>query len=355
MEVCSQSLTDPNTILLKVNGNICNMSCEYCSELNKHFTKEQCDYNFESIHEVLNKLPKTTDIILHGGEPTEIGMDNIQNIINSIHQLKYELRPTIQTNGYLSEKWVDFFEKNIDLVRVSVSIDGDMECNSYRMNKAKNAVAAFNRVDTFLRMLDSRGISFRCIATINSRNYDKGKDIVDYFASFNNLKFLRLNPCFDIDENGVKQWAITPKQYLQCLKDAFIEMLEKQTYQRFKLDPLMEVIENRKRESKGFEFKCNKFASLFPNGEITSCDAMREYEQKIDDYEKIFNNISHPEYVNEQIKRCNACINLPVCKGGCPPLMERYSKYGDDLLYEYCNYRVEIREFIYSYMEMVGI
>jgi radical SAM protein with 4Fe4S-binding SPASM domain len=153
----------------------------------------------------------------------------------------------------------------------------------------------------------------------------------------------------------VKQWAITPKQYLQCLKDAFIEILEKQTYQRFKIDPLINIIENRNKKYNGFEFKCNKFVSLFPNGEITSCDAMREFEQKIDNYGQMFNEIIHPEYVNEQIRRCNACINLPICKGGCPPLMERYKKYGGNLLEEYCNYRVGIREFIYSYMEMMGV
>lgn len=353
MEVCSQNLTDPNTVLLKVNGNICNMSCEYCSELPKQFTDEQCQFDFEKIREILIKLPKDTDIILHGGEPTVIGMDNIQIIINIIHELKYELRPTIQTNGYLGEMWADFFEKNRELVRVSVSIDGNKECNSYRMNKANDAELAFERIDAFLRMIDSRGITFRCIATINSRTYDKGKEIVEYFTSFNNLKFVRLNPCFDIDENGVKQWAITPKQYLQCLKDAFIEMLEKQTYRKFKLDPLMDMMENLKRTSKSFEFKCNKFASVFPNGIITSCDAMREYEQIIDKYEKIFNGFTQPEYVKRQICKCQACSNLSICKGGCPPLMDRYEKYDSNLLEEYCLYRVGIREFICSQMEMV--
>lgn len=355
MEVCSHSLKDPNTILLKVNGNKCNMSCEYCSELNKDFTNGRCQYNFGKIYEILMKTPKNTDIILHGGEPTEIGIDNVQNIINAIHELEYKYRPTVQTNGYLSKKWVDFFDKNRDLVKVSISIDGDKECNSFRTNKMKNAEATFNRIDAFLRMLDSRGIFFRCITTINSINYDKGKEIVDYFMSFSNLKFLRLNPCFDVDENGVRRWAITPKHYLQCLKDVFIEMLEKQTYLKFKVDPLMEIVENRDNEYRGFEFKCNKFLSIFPNGEVTSCDAIKKNEQMINDYEKIFSEIVQPDCVIKQIKKCNACIDLSICKGGCPALMEEYDKYGGNLLEEYCSYRVGIRKFIYSHMEMVNI
>ena len=52
---------------------------------------------------------------------------------------------------------------------------------------------------------------------------------------------------------------------------------------------------------------------------MTSCDAMREFEQKID-IEKVFQNTEHPDYVRSCIDICSKCKYLAVCKGGCPLL-----------------------------------
>ena len=41
---------------------------------------------------------------------------------------------------------------------------------------------------------------------------------MDFFNQFNSLKFVRMNPCFDVDKYGIKEWAISPSQYLECLK-----------------------------------------------------------------------------------------------------------------------------------------
>ena len=353
MEVCSQNLNDPKTILLKVNGNKCNMACEYCSELPKAFTKEQCQFDLGKMSEILKKVPKDADIIFHGGEPTLIGLDNMQKLIERIHDLGFKLKPSVQTNGLLGEEWVDFFAENRETIRVSVSIDGDKSCNSYRRTKKGNADEAFRKVDFFLTKLDERGIPFRCIATINRQSFAKGKDIVAYFAKYNHLKFVRLNPCFDLDTDGIRDWAITPKQYLKCLKDAFVQMLKLQTYRKFKLDPLMDVMNNSQRNNWEFEFKCNKFASLFPNGLITSCDAMREVRQNMPKLEDIFTGFVQPDYVAREVEFCNNCKELSICKGGCPPLMHRYRMLNVEYLKEYCYYRVELRKYIIQSLEMV--
>lgn len=39
MEVCSQNSSDPNTVLLKLNGNKCNMACEYRVKI-RQYVKE---------------------------------------------------------------------------------------------------------------------------------------------------------------------------------------------------------------------------------------------------------------------------------------------------------------------------
>lgn len=350
MEVCSQNLLDPKTILLKVNGNKCNMNCEYCSELPKKFTEEQCEFDFNKIKSILSVLPKDVDIILHGGEPSLIGKDAVRKIIDLVKDLGFQYKPSIQTNGFLGNDWIDFFEKNKDLLRLSVSIDGNKVCNAYRKTRRNDTALAFERVNSFLHGIDERSIEFRCIATVNHLSWDKGSEIVCYFNEFNNLRFVRLNPCFDIDENGVKSWAITPLQYLQCLEEAFLCMLHTESYKKYKLDPLMDIANNLRRETTKYEFKCNKFSSIFPDGTVTSCDAMREVEQKVEIGVDMFSAFQQPEYVESCIEKCESCKELSLCKGGCPPLMHRYSQYQRELLDEYCRYRIEIRKFIMEAM-----
>lgn len=346
MEVCSQNLNDPYTVLLKVNGNKCNMACMYCSELPKSFTQEQCNFDMGKIKVILEKLPKNVDVILHGGEPSLIGKENILWLINCIRDLGFERTPSIQTNGFLDDSWVDFFASNKELLRVSVSMDGNRRCNEFRRTADLDSEKAFETVDQFLHKLDDAQIEFRCIATVNSSSWRYGGEIVNYFEQYRWLKFVRLNPCFDMDENRVKSWAVTPAQYLVCLKQAFNRMLELQTYKKFKLDPLMDMVEGIQDEAVEYAFKCNKFSSIFPDGSVMSCDAMREVEQKADIGEKMFDNFVQPEYVQDIIGKCNACKDLYLCKGGCPPLMYRYERYNRKLLEEYCQYRVGIRKYI---------
>ena len=351
MEVCSQNLYDPKTVLLKVNGNRCNMNCEYCSELPKTFTAEQCTFDEKKIDEILEKLPRDVDIILHGGEPSLIGISNVYNIAKKIHEKGFSIKPSIQTNGLLSDKWMAFFLDNRDLIKVSVSIDGNQVCNAYRRTKDNDSEHAFVSVNKFLEGIDELGIEFRCIATINNLSWDKGDQIVQYFNHFNNLKFVRMNPCFDIDEDGLKKWAITPLQYLNCLKQAFDYMLKTEAYKKYKLDPLMDIAENLRRNASEYEFKCNKFSSVFPDGMVTSCDAMREVKQDVEIGYNMFDAFHQPDYVSWCMEKCNKCNDLAICKGGCPPLMFRYKSFARDLLKEYCDYRVGIRKYIREIME----
>ena len=351
MEVCSQNLYDPKTVLLKVNGNKCNMNCEYCSEIPKQFTQEQCTFDFHKIDNILDKLPRDVDIILHGGEPTLIGISNVRDITNKIREKGFRLKPSIQTNGLLSAEWIDFFSDNRDLIKVSVSIDGNKICNAYRKTKNNDSEKAFVIVNNFLDGIDKKGIEFRCIATVNSLSWDKGDQLVQYFNHFDNLKFVRMNPCFDVDENGLKAWAITPLQYLNCLKQAFDYMLKTEAYKKYKLDPLMDIAENLRRDTCGYEFKCNKFSSIFPDGMVTSCDAMREIKQNVEIGSHMFDKFHQPDYVLWCGEKCNSCKDLSVCKGGCPPLMFRYKSHMPSLLGEYCEYRVGIRKYIMEMMK----
>lgn len=341
MEVCSYAFNDPKTVLLKLNGNKCNMNCLYCSEIIKDFRDEQIKFNFDNIINIISTLPKDTHIIFHGGEPTLIGIDNIDKILSHIKKLNFEKKPSIQTNGYLNNEWVDYFYHNKNDLDLSVSLDGDFKSNYFRIINKENS---FNKVDNFLHSIDSKNIKFRCIATINSKSYNSVNSIMKYFSGFKNIKFLKLNPCFDIDDNGLKEWAITPKQYLKALKTSFNYMIKYKTYNNFKLDPITDIISGLNSHVNKFMIKCNKFYSIYSDGSIRYCDAMHTYEKS----ETIFD--SYPKYIEEEIEYCKKCSMLKLCSGGCPSMINIYKKYNRDLLIEYCQYRIEIKNYILYYL-----
>lgn len=357
MEVCSQNTSDPRTVLLKVNGNRCNMSCVYCSELPKRFSPEQCTFDMYKVISLVGKLPRDAAIILHGGEPTLIGMQNILHLVQSIRNMGFAYTPSIQTNGFLDDEWVEFFAKNKDIIKLSVSMDGPKECNIFRRTGDRDASKAFETVDGFLHKIDAAKVDFRCIATINSASWKRGSGIVRYFMQFEHLQFLRLNPCFDIGQNGPMKWAVTPSEYLSCLKQVFDSMVELRTYKKFKLDPLMDMMDGLQsgKEARDFEFKCGKFSSIFPDGTVTSCDAMREVLQDVEIGEYMFDNFVQPPYVDDVLKKCRHCVHLGICRGGCPPLMVRYQAYDEKMLDDYCAYRVGIRQYILAAMKRRGL
>ena len=350
MEVCSQNMSDPCSILLKLVGNKCNMVCEYCSELPKQYGKEQCLFDRNKIFQILRNAPKDAEIILHGGEPTLIGIEKLSDIVRLIKSLDFSSTPSIQTNGFLGDCWIDFFKENSSSLRISISIDGNRVCNGYRKARNADADETFDTVLCFINKLDAAGIEFRCIATINSLSWDKGKDILAFFQRFRHLKFLKLNPCFDIEENGLKPWAITPSQYLKCLIDVFHAMLELKTYEKFKLDPIMDIISHLEVVFHALEFKCDKFRSVYPGGLVTPCDVMDETTLCSITLEHIFDSQQLAPYIEAELAECELCENLSICAGGCPSLKSQYRRFNPTLLSEYCDYRVKIRDYLKAFI-----
>lgn len=170
---------------------------------------------------------------------------------------------------------------------------------------------------------------FRC-SVCNGSGFSS--DILNYKIDDKNIAMLLMMPIIEL-----YSWA-TRNNY----DDIVIKL---QPFINIGISDVSFIINGLDNDASVFEFKCNKFLSIFPNGLVTSCDAMREFEQKID-IEKVFQNTVHPDYVRSCIDVCSKCKYLAVCKGGCPPLMYRYMLYAPNLLNEYCEYRVKIRQYV---------
>jgi len=358
MEVCSHNFNDPQTVSIKVSETDCNLNCAYCycSETKTEFKKNKF-FDVNNFKQAISLLPKNTAIIFIGGEPTLIGKELLLNFINIIRENNFSIKPSILTNGYLADEWVDFFYENSDKLKLTVSIDGDEISNNFRISKDNNKV--FNKVNDFIKSIDKKNIEFRCIATVNSISCFRAEHVMEHFSQYNNLKFLKLNPCYDTSEDQLKTFAIRPNEYLKFLKQCLQIWVKKRMYYKFELEPFSSILKD-KDSSQNFEFKCPKFLSLYSNGDFFLCDTIKKQvdNKPIDIYE--FNNNFqfekfYPYYFKDEIDDCKKCNNIRICKGGCPEIKHRLRECGNEFIKEYCFYRKTIREITTNFIRYFKI
>ena len=152
-----ESLSNINQILIEVT-EVCNFDCNYCcygelyynnSERKNCIDIEQC---LSFIRDILNlKLEKRNHsvekhmvISFYGGEPL-LNFDAIKTIVEYVNQnysIYISFSFSMTTNGYLLDKYMDFFISNN--FSLSISLDGNSKQNAYR--RLKNQTSSFNKV-----------------------------------------------------------------------------------------------------------------------------------------------------------------------------------------------------------------
>jgi uncharacterized protein len=339
-------------IILKNPGTTCNMGCIYCAEEKKNYTT--VGNRIENAQaERLADLTKgySLNVLFHGGEPTLLPTDYYGKLIDIFEARNNDVYFGVQTNAFsIDEAWISFLKANKHRLGVSVSLDGTKSMNRLRITK--------NKTDTYERVLQNiknmavNGIKTGMICTIVSTSLGKEKELLDLLMSLENLLFVKLNPCFDRDEAGqAPQWAVTPKQYAEFVKNVFSIMLKNGNWNRFYIEPIMSVLKNLQGISASFcnySFKkCENFISLYPDGTITSCDNYNLQQgflgnlieiSRLDEILDMRNNIKLCENYKLLMAECCTCEYVDICKGGCIAVRNRYRDTN-----EYC---VEMKSMI---------
>lgn len=342
MEVCSHNEFDPNTVLLKINGTMCNLNCKYCSEIKKSYKNSM---NFEECKNIVSELPTSCDILLHGGEPL-LDYNTVNAVISTFRTKKTGNRLSIQTNGCIDYHMKQLLLDNSDILRIGISIDGDDVQNSLRVDYQDNPV--FQQVDETISFFEQHGIPIKCIATVNSTNMDNPIGALEYFLSHKNIKQIRFNPCFDVNEEGLATYSIRPLHFLKYILKIIEYWIAHGVYKTIRIDPIQAEFEAILKPATQAYVNCCKFVSIYPKGRATICDALGTETFQPVEVSKIFVD-AEQRFHDILVGPCGDCKDFLNCGGGCIAIFRRFDGI-EDLRQEYCDYRMRLKQYIRSVM-----
>lgn len=329
MEVCSHNFLDPKTILLKINGTACNMNCLYCSETKKQYKTHM---SLDFIESCFKKIPDDVEIILHGGEPL-LDSEYIERII----LLHYKFRKTklgIQSNGCFSDAMLNVLIKHKNKLKIGISLDGNCEQNIFRVDAHGNET--FFRIDKLLDTLTENNLSIKCIATITAANVKTPNELLTYILSKKCITQLRINPCFDVSNDRMAEYAITPIHFYEFLEKITVCWIETKGFSHLRLDPIQAALENRQLRKQ--TAKCWQFISLYPDGICTLCDALGNKSFHCNDIATVF--VEGMRFFENQrdVHFCSSCLQNKNCEEGCIAILRRLSNT-PLLIEQYCQYK----------------
>lgn len=368
------------SLILKLPGETCNINCVYCYEKRKPYERNLV-MNPDHVGKFLAMFEnQPLSIELHGGEPLLIGKKKLKPILDVINAYKGQTKISIQTNGtLLDEEWVNFLLENCPNLEIGISLDGDSEINSYRIDyKEENSI---KKVEKAIRLLEKKNIDIGIISVVTNRtiNYSR-KKFLDYFSEFSNIKSLKFAPCMDYnvqtknkkvnkvalsqnDGYGHAGWAISPLEYSSFMNDIFNYWLDNGYYNNFTIEPALSIMRNLYGKHTSFchfnDQKCNHVLTLYPDGRIGSCDELPiglAYHTHIDEVFDVDDLIKKPinnrlsSTLSKIMEKCNSCSYYNICKGGCIATRQRYlnTEYDD----EYCQHRISMIDNVKNKIEL---
>lgn len=321
-------------LIIKTAGNACNINCKYCFEKAKEVTTKFIEPSF--LDTLINTVEKTCTIVFHGGEPLIVGIEHFERMLQ-IAEKYYPNKVTairIQTNGTLiDENWIDLlYNKYKHLnIEIAISLDGTLEMNSLRTDYSN--LNTFSRVLSSFELLNTHEISAGMLSVISKRSLPYAKQYIDFINSIPNIKFVKMNALFNIENNQLSADSITPSEYAKFIVEASKWYLSTKLYQKIAIEPFLSIIQrinNKKSRYCNYSSrKCFNYLSIYPDGSIGPCDCLSVNGFCIDDISKsldtnIINalNSSKCKDLFALISSCDNCDIKDFCMGGC--LSQRY-------------------------------
>ena len=202
----------------------CNLLCKYCyehtdiersrcslSNINDTFVKslDKCEEYVDMLTKTANRYGRTTQIILHGGEPLLIRLENLEKLFKRIKS-NHDVTIQIQTNGTLITQQTAELLNRYD-VGVTISMDGPQRLHDeFRRN-----MGGFGTYKMILRAIDilkKNNVDVSALATITKKAVDYPEEIFAFFSNLNTD--FSVNRCFPVDG---KQGGISEYEYMSFL------------------------------------------------------------------------------------------------------------------------------------------
>src|SRR5579871_1324250 len=176
-------------VMAKPTGAVCNLDCAYCFFLSKESFYPGS--SFRMTDDVMQSYVRQTieansrgevTLAWQGGEPTLMGLEFYRRAMEIVEQARkpgVQIQHTIQTNGILLDaEWCQFLREHHFLV--GISIDGPRELHDeYR--KDKGGQGTWERVVRAIRLLQSEGVEFNVLCTVNASNSEHPLAVYRFF------------------------------------------------------------------------------------------------------------------------------------------------------------------------------
>lgn len=364
------------SVIVKLRGETCDIDCVFCYEKRKE-TPGGARVDVADIGRLATLFGERPVVIeLHGGEPLTAGKPYLRDVLTTLAAQPSVIRVTLQTNAIrLDAEWLEIFDDVYPDLHIGVSLDGDPEGNSWRIDY--DGRETHSRVTAALRLLSSRGRKVGVISVVTPQVLGRATTVLDHLAGFEAVNAISFVPCFDSTvvaptateatrtppsrivqqaqiRPGGPAWAVTGEEYAEFVLEAASHWVRTGLSSRLKLEPVVSTIRTLKGLDVGFchfsNLKCDHVFTLYPDGRFGSCDELPWPAAQLGRFTELTNSA---EVVAAQrtlpllnegrslTAKCERCRYRHTCGGGCIATRLRAARsVGTDD--DYCRYRMRL-------------
>jgi len=316
-------------VVVKVT-EACNMGCSYCSAekditraplLNEMLGRRVID----SLHELgLGSY----SVCFHGGEPL-LGFKAIKKSVEYAQETykDTDFRFSIQSNLTLmtadKASWC-----SSNNVSVGFSIDGDLITND-RFRVFHDGRGSTEKTLNGLKALQGHQPRVGCVAVIGGHNWNKMQEFIAFLGS-NNVHRLALNRLAPVGKAlGLGKSAhINDEQYVTCLKDAYLAMVESDYKVQVKpiVDWARKIISPTSCSHGCYQCGAGwSHISIDSGGNVYACDRFSfdpDWVSGSIHETPLIDILNETKMVNcrtrvARISECSSCDVVNVCGGSC--------------------------------------
>jgi len=324
-------------IFAKPAGYRCNLACSYCYYLGKAdlFPAEPKPLMADNLLEtyILQHIDvhpgKVVQFSWHGGEPTLLGLDYFQLIVEL--QQKHcpqgkRVANGIQTNGtLLNDTWARFLAKHH--FSVGLSLDGPREIHDlYRTTR--QGLGSHDAAMRGYACLVNHRIPVDILCVINDHNVMFPLQVYNYFTSIG-AKYLSFLPLVERIPGGISERTVHPEAFGAFLCTVFDVWLAKDIG-----TVKVQIFEEAARTAFGqdhslclFRPTCGNIPVIEHNGDVYACDHFVLPTWRVGNIQE---SALAEILVSERLtafgaaksttlpKICRSCEVLSMCNGECP-------------------------------------
>ena len=374
----------PQYVMLKPTGSICNLACQYCyyTEKKRLYPKVVNQIMDEDLLERFTKqyidMQPTPNVLFtwHGGETLMRPIKFYEHALEL--QRKYghgrNIDNCIQTNATLiTDEWARFFRNNNFLV--GVSIDGPQEFHDeYR--RSRSGKPTWQQVIRGIQLLNKYNVEWNALAVVNDFNGDYPLDFYHFFKEIH-CHYIQFTPIVERklqhsdgrelsspteESSEVWDFSITPEQWGDFLCKIFDEWIRHDVGEYY-IQLFDATLANWMGVPPGIctlAETCGHATAMEFNGDVYACDHFVFPEYKIGNINErpLFEITNSPEQKafgadkkDSLPQECKECEWLFACHGECPRLRFMKDKYGNSGLNYLCSGYRKFFEHAAPYMD----